>query len=478
MNQEKLKAIFEIGETIAVEFKRCGNGMDSDLYETVSSFSNRYGGDIYCGVLDDGRVLGLPENAISGMIKNFIKMMNNPDIMNPTLYLVPEKLEYEGKNILKIHVPASSEVHSYKRVIYDRVDDADVKITATGQIAATYIRKQNIFTERKIYKYVKSEHLRLDLLSICRQRALNKRSGHPWGTLNDIELLKSAKLYGQDYATGETGFNLAAVMLLGKDEVIGSVCPTYKTDALLRKINIDRYDDREIIKTNLIESYEQLMQFARKHLWDKFYLDGTVNVSLRDKIVREIIANTLIHREYTSSYIAKFIIEKNRMYVENASRSLRQGEITPENLEPTPKNPIIASFFNQIGNADELGSGTRNIFHYGKLYSGIEPQMIEGDVFRIIVPLNENYSFDMNIGTVEKAIRPTDLSEKEVQVLEYACVHGGISTSQVIKLGDYKSKTGAVKLITKLVTAQCLERVGSGPKTKYIVTDKVHLRYT
>ena len=35
--------------------------------------------------------------------------------------------------------------------------------------------------------------------------------------------------------TGESGFNLAAVMLLGKDDVIADVAPAYVTDALLRR---------------------------------------------------------------------------------------------------------------------------------------------------------------------------------------------------------------------------------------------------
>lgn len=71
---------------------------------------NRYGGDIYLGVTDTGGVFGVPQNAVSDIIKNFIKMINNPDILNPTIYLVPEYIEYEGKGIIKIHVPASSEV--------------------------------------------------------------------------------------------------------------------------------------------------------------------------------------------------------------------------------------------------------------------------------------------------------------------------------------------------------------------------------
>jgi len=89
--------------------------------------------------------------------------------------------------------------------------------------------------------------------------------------MGDEELLKSAGLYGYDIATGEKGLNLAAIMLLGRDEIILNVAPAYVTDALVRKINIDRCDDREIIKTNLIESYELLLEFGRKHLPDKFF---------------------------------------------------------------------------------------------------------------------------------------------------------------------------------------------------------------
>ena len=51
MDAKTLKTIFEIGETIAVEFKRCGNGIENDVYETVCSFLNRFGGDLFMGVL-------------------------------------------------------------------------------------------------------------------------------------------------------------------------------------------------------------------------------------------------------------------------------------------------------------------------------------------------------------------------------------------------------------------------------------------
>lgn len=42
-------------------------------------------------------------------------------------------------------------------------------------------------------------------------------------------------IYGKDIATGEEGYNLATIMLLGKDDVILNVAPAYVTDALVSK---------------------------------------------------------------------------------------------------------------------------------------------------------------------------------------------------------------------------------------------------
>jgi ATP-dependent DNA helicase RecG len=80
-------------------------------------------------------------------------------------------------------------------------------------------------------------------------------------------------------------------LLLGKDEVILSVIPYHKTDAIVRKDNIDRYDDRDDIRTNLIESYDRLIAFVSKHLSDKFYLEGDMSISIRDIIFREVVSN-------------------------------------------------------------------------------------------------------------------------------------------------------------------------------------------
>ncbi len=100
--------------------------------------------------------------------------------------------------------------------------------------------------------------------------------------------------------------------------------------------------------------------------------------------------------------MAKFVIEKERMYIENANRAAKEGYITPDNTEPDSKNPIIASFFRNIGYADQLGSGVRNLFKYSKFYSGKDPEFKEGDIFRITVPLDDEFSFDFGNPSADK----------------------------------------------------------------------------
>lgn len=120
-----------------------------------------------------------------------------------------------------------------------------------------------------------------------------------------------------------------------------------------------------------------------------FTLDGIQSVSSRDHILRETISNLLAHRDFASKYVAKLIIEKDRICLENANLSHNYGVLELSTFQPVQKNPPISKVFREIGLADELGSGMRNTYKYTRLYSGAEPQFVEGDIFKTIIPLKE-----------------------------------------------------------------------------------------
>jgi ATP-dependent DNA helicase RecG len=142
------------------------------------------------------------------------------------------------------------------------------------------------------------------------------------------------------------------------------------------------------VRSNLIEAYELLMDFVKKHLPDPFYEENGIRISLRYKIFREIVANILVHAEYTAPFFTRFIIYKDRVEAENPSRAFKSGEITLDNLSPRPKNPLLAKLFMQIGRVEELGSGIVRTNYYLPFYaSGQKPHFLEADLFKTIIPL-------------------------------------------------------------------------------------------
>ena len=378
------------GEGINIEFKTCAHKLTKDVYETVCAFLNRTGGHILLGVDDNGEVLGVEASSVKQIKKDFITTINNPQKISPALYTNMTEHLIDGKTVLYIPVPNSSQVHRLSGRIYDRNEDADIDITdSTSTVAELYNRKNGIYTEIKVFPYAGVEDLDSERIEYVRKMARTQVSDKPhlWETLSDLELLKSANLYGKDLNTGKDGLNLAGILLLGSEQLIASALPHHKTDAILRVENLDRYDDRDDIRVNLIDSYDRLMAFIAKHLNDPFYIEGTQRVSIRNRVFREVCSNLLIHREFSNAYPAKLIIENGQVRTENANRPNGYGEMNPNNFSPFSKNPIISKFFHEIGLADELGSGFKNLTKYVPLYSGGSPQMVEGNIFTITIPI-------------------------------------------------------------------------------------------
>ncbi len=395
-----LLQIIKKGEGLTIEFKEAKKNLPTSLFESICAMLNRNGGHIFLGLDDNGEVVGIYKDYIKKMKKDFVNQCNNPEKLYPTAHLDIKEYSYSNKHILYVYVYESSDVHKTANKIFDRNQDGDYDITTnTSLISNLYIRKSSTYIENKIYPYATINDLRSDLIEKARIMAVNRTSNHPWSKMTDIEMLRSASLYERNLQTGEEGFNLAGILLFGKDDVIASALSYYRTDAILKVKDVERYDDRDDIKTNLLESYERLTDFIKKHLNDKFYIEGDQRINVRDVISRELCANLLIHREYSNPYPAKLIITKENIYTENANKPRIIGFIDIDNYSPYPKNPKIANFFKEIGLADELGSGIRKIVKYSKIYSGMIPEFNDDEIFKVKIPLLGKAKQDQNISS-------------------------------------------------------------------------------
>ena len=187
-----------------------------------------------------------------------------------------------------------------------------------------------------------------------------------------------------------------------------------------------------------------------------------------------MIVNTLMHREYTSGFQARFVIEKDKMFVENANRAKKDGLITPENVIPYPKNPIIANFFRNIGYSDKLGSGVRKVFTYSEKYSGADPIFAESDVFRITVPLDDNFSWDAQktSDTVNDTVNDTvKLNGSQKKIIDELKKNTELTQEQLSKLVGI-SVVNIKKNMKKLQDLGLLTRIGSDKTGKWKIIQK------
>ena len=447
-----LKALIKQGEGISVEFKECRHTLSRDVYETVCAFLNRHGGTLLLGVNDAGEVTGVDPDCVEQIKRNFVTAINNSQKLNPPAYLSIDEVKGEGKMILRSYVPEGSQVHRCNGRIFDRNEEGDFDITDhTRMVGDLYHCKQTTYSENKVYPHVGLSDLRTDLIARCRKLAGVWTAGHPWSQMDDLDLIQSAQLYQTDTETKKSGITLAGILLLGADQLILSTVPHHRTDLILRKVNLDRYDDRDLVRTNLIESYDRIIAFVQKHLPDPFFLEGIDRISIRDAIFREVASNILIHREYTNAFPAKLIIEYGQVRTENSNNPHGFGVLNPTTFTPFPKNPVIGAFFREIHRADELGSGMRKLMKYGKAYGGDDPQMVEGDVFRIVVKVPEFGAIAPQGVPLKSESGAQSRAQSGAQSGAILQALGGhpLSANGLIEILELKSKTGAFKRTIK-----------------------------
>lgn len=410
MTPEKAQYIIEQGEGLNIEFKSCTNKIGSSVYDTVCSFLNHTGGHIFIGVDDNGDILGVDDKSVDGMIRNFINIISSPDLFFPKAFIIPEVLTIDDKKIIYLYVEEGAVVYRYKKFFFDRIGDADIDISQqSGLLSNLFARKCTSYTENKIIPYLTLENLDNETFDLCRKIVTLKNPTHSWITLSNEEILKSIGLFSIDPSTGEQGLKLAALLLFGKESAISEFYAIYRIEAIYRNntyyefiennsSKTNRYDDRVTIRKNILQAYSILIDFTLKHLPDKFHIEfgETQRTDLRINIFREVVANLLVHREYTNPMAGTLEIFSDRVITNNWSRhipSQKSGIINIDDLMNYTKNPLLVKTFRELGWVEELGSGSRNIKKYAPLYykdSKVEIDNTEKFVFSITYRDSEN----------------------------------------------------------------------------------------
>lgn len=369
------------GENSIVEFKSCQSGISHSVYESVCSMLNRNGGTILLGVADDGEILGVDSASANDVVKNIVDTLNNAEAFLPTPYITPEIVIVDGKCCIALNVPAGLYVYRYKGKYWDRIETADYDVTdSPEQLISLFERKNpHLFEDREVEGMI-MEDIDHDTIQRCRNMLSVTNPTHIWISMTDEELLVSAKLLQN---TDRNRFKYAALLLFGTEDALQRLMPRYRFEAIYRTCTFaqyqrmedlaNRYDDRITLRCNLINAYSKLIEFATRHMPDKFYLpgEGTQRLDLRIALMREIVGNLCVHSDFSAGFACFMEIFSDCAVTRNASRLIPQtpeGDISIRQLGNYTKNPLLVKVFHELNWVEDLGSGTRNILKYAPLY--------------------------------------------------------------------------------------------------------------
>ncbi|WP_459871802.1 AlbA family DNA-binding domain-containing protein, partial [Endothiovibrio diazotrophicus] len=100
ISEANVRRLLAAGEGLQVEFKRCRDALNRDVFESVCAFLNRSGGDLLLGVADDGSVVGVDPSAAAQLKRDFVTALNNPQKIAPPFYLDISEQVIDGVTLL------------------------------------------------------------------------------------------------------------------------------------------------------------------------------------------------------------------------------------------------------------------------------------------------------------------------------------------------------------------------------------------
>lgn len=123
----------------------------------------------------------------------------------------------------------------------------------------------------------------------------------------------------------------------------------------------------------------------------------------------------------------------------------------------------MARFFKEIGRADELGTGVRTLYKYVRIYSGALPTFVEGDHFRLTIPLNDDHSPDCTPASARQVLSeaPMRHTHRLEQRIITELVQGNSLSRKVLAQLTNHTPAQVRRWLEKLQAAGRLRRVGA-----------------
>lgn len=433
-------------ENSRVEFK---TKLVDDLEENIIGFLNsKDGGNIYIGVTDNGKILGLNGNIdlLQRKIKDRIISNIEPSVLG--LFDI-EVLENNNKKYLNIIVARGLEKPYHLKGMGMTPDSCFIRIGSSNERMDEHLINK-LFRER------------------TKNSLKNIISPNQDLTFRDLKIYYAEKGFdvGEnfekqlDFYTLDGKYNYVAYLLADENRVSIKVAKYAGTDV---EELIENY---EFGYCSLIKATHRVLEkfITENKIFAKINYPERQEQQMYDyKAVREVIINALVHNDWSNEYPPKFEFFSDRLEV--SSFGGIQNEFTKEEFlqgYSAPKNPELMRVFKDLELVEHLGTGIRRILkRYDKSIYHFFPHFII-----VSIKYNEN-NFKYNNQNVN-IISYSDLTKIQEGIMGLIENKPNITQEEMAKILGVTSRT-IRNHIKYLVDNEYITRIGADKNGKWTV---------
>lgn len=420
-------------ENESIEFKE---KYTENIYKEIISFLNTKSGTIYIGYDDDGNLIGLDNyKEIEEKISNGIKTNISPDAR---IFISVNIEKLEDKTYIIIKVSKGVDIYYLK----DK-----------GILKGTYLRTGSCSipaTEETIKQMIiKNSSLSFET-SISYNQNLTFNYIKTMFDENNINI-GSENIKENLHITRDKKYTNLGLLFSDQNPF------TFKL-AVYQSKEKENFLDRKEFSGSILEIYDSLIEYLKINTATY----GLINTSVREDIeeypefiLREIVLNSIIHRDYTTLTSNIINLYRNEG-IELISYGSLYGNITIDDILAglsTTRNPYLQSILMRLKRVEALGSGLRRVnSYYEKLGLNFE-----------IKALPSTFVVELPRITLN-AIKSPD--EDVIIIINFIEKNGSITRKDAENLIQ-KEKTTTATILNKLVENKVLVKVGNGPSTRY-----------
>lgn len=335
-----------MGEKHIIEYKRLWK---DEWLEWICGMANADGGVIYIGIKDDGEVLGV-SNA-----KKLMEDIPNKIISKMSIYPDVRQIEKDGKDVIEIEVASSMAAVSLDGIVYKRVG-ATNQILKGAALQEFYLSRPSGAWDARIIPDAKLDEIDPDAVEYLKESGIRKGRLSKESAKDSVEkVLKSLNLMTED-----DKLTMAALLLFGKNP------QRYCIDA---RFKIGRFGAgaanliiQDLVDGDLIRMPDRVLEILdAKYLVRPIHYKGLRRVEpleIPEKGLREIICNSIIHKQYDGPDIQMRVYD-DRIDLWNFGK-LPEGYTFEQMFMPhrsMPRNKLIANAFYYAGLIEAWGRG-------------------------------------------------------------------------------------------------------------------------